>query len=70
MIHISVYSLIQKNPPAELGGGREEVLRHVEQELYGAAVWDRGWVPGGGWVWQRGHEEGFPSRGISITATI
>lgn len=64
MIRISVYS--RRIPPAGLGGSREEVLRQVGWELYGAAVWDR--------VRERlglaeAHKEGFPPRGVSTTAT-
>lgn len=43
MIRISVYSSYSiRILPARLGGGREEVLRHVGLKLYRTAVWDRG----------------------------
>lgn len=56
--------------PVELRGGRERVLRHAEWDLYGAAVWDKGWVARRVWSWQRECVEPFISRGISTTATI
>lgn len=31
--------------PFELRGGREEMRRHVEWDLYEAAVWDKDWMP-------------------------
>lgn len=71
MICISAYSSYSRRIlPAGLGGGREEVLRHVGWQLYGVVVWDGGSVPRRGWVWQKGYEEDFPSTGISTTATI
>lgn len=83
MIHISVYSSYSRRiPPARLGGCREEVVRHRGWEIYGAAFWDRVWVPGRSWVWQRGHnlsrlgqeeeeQEGHnPSTGLNVTFPI